>query len=352
MTNNTDFLLHPYTLNSTLTLKNRIIMAPMTRNMADDDLNATDAMSAYYTKRADAGLIITEGTIIRADAKGYSNVPGIFTDAQIQSWQKVTEQVHAKNGLIFMQIWHLGRVSHPHFLAGDLPLAPSETIMTERVNRSPGLFYGKSRAVSLDEIEGLVESYATAAKNARLAGFDGIEIHGANGYLIDQFLHHHTNLREDNYGKTPENMARFALEVVKACGGAIGYDRVGLRLSPGAYLNEIKMDTRDNAVFRYLLSQLNNLAIAYVHTGNFDDSVVFPELDMLGMTDFMRQYYHGTLIGCGSYTLDTALDHILTKRFDLIAIGRAFLANPDLIQKYKHQTNLAIYDNSMLATLD
>ncbi len=352
MANQHDFLLQPFKLNVSLTLKNRIIMAPMTRNMALDDLTATDAMANYYAKRADAGLIITEGTIIRPDAKGYSNVPGIFTDDQIQSWRKVTEAVHANNGLIFMQIWHLGRVSHPHFLNGNLPLSPSETMMSGRINRSAGLFYGKSRAATQDEISGLIQSFATAAQNARLAGFDGVEIHGANGYLIDQFLHHHTNLREDHYGQTPENMSRFALEVVKACGEAIGYERVGLRLSPGAYLNEIKMDNRDKSIFSYLLSQLNNLPIAYVHTGNFDDSVIFPELDMLGMTDFMRKHYSGTLVGCGSYTLDMALDHILTQRFDLIAIGRSFLANPDLIQKYKKQLPLTNYDSSMLTKLD
>ena len=148
-------------------------------------------------------------------------------------WKKVTEKVHQNNGLIFLQIWHVGRVSHPDFLGGKLPIGPSASVMTGAVYRSPGLTYGPSRAATLAEIKQLIDAYATAAHNAIKAGFDGVEIHGANGYLVDQFLHHHTNQREDDYGGNAENMARFALDVVKACGEIIGYERVGIRLSPG-----------------------------------------------------------------------------------------------------------------------
>lgn len=348
---NHNLLLQQYNLNKTFTLKNRIIMAPMTRNMANDDLSPTDAMATYYAKRADAGLIVSEGTIIRTDGRGYSNVPGIYTDAQINAWRKVTDEVHANNGLIFLQIWHVGRVSHPHFLNGELPISASATQMSGRIPRTKDLHYDKSRAVTISEIKELVECYAQAATNARIAGFDGVEIHGANGYLIDQFLHYHTNLRDDEYGQTPENMSRFALEVVKACGQAIGFERVGLRLSPGAYINEMVMDERDNAVFKYLLTQLNDLNIVYLHTGNFNDSITFPELNNLNMTDFMRQHYRGTLIGCGSYDFDTALDAIENNKFDLIAIGRPFLANPDLIKRYQSQQALIPYEASMLETL-
>lgn len=348
---NSHTLLKSHQLNATLTLKNKIVMAPMTRNVANDDLSPTNAMTEYYARRADAGLIITEGTIISPGARGYSNVPGIFTEQQINNWRLVTKAVHKNNGLIFLQIWHVGRVSHPTFLNGELPISASATTMTSRINRSEGLYHGASRAASLDEISGIIASYAQAAKNARAAGFDGVEIHGANGYLIDQFLHHHTNHRTDAYGETPENMARFALEVVQACGNAIGFDRVGLRISPGGYLHEIIGDTRDSLVFQYLLQQLNQLAIAYVHTGNFDDNTRFAELDHMTMTQFIRHHYQGTVIASGSYTPDTAEQGVEKGQFDLVAIGRPFIANPDLISRLQTGAIIKPYDAAMLTVL-
>lgn len=352
---NLDLLLTPYQLNDKIHLKNRIIMAPMTRNVADDNLIPTPAMADYYAKRADAGLIITEGTIIRPDAKGYSNQPGIYTREHIEGWRQVTDAVHARNGKIFLQIWHVGRVSHPLFLNGELPLSPSATTMTGKVRRAEGLNglnYGISRAVTLNEIKGLIDSFALAAKNAMKAGFDGVEIHGANGYLIDQFLHYHTNHRTDNYGGTPEYMARFAIEIVKACGDAIGYQKVGIRLSPGAYLNEIIGDKRDAAVFQYLLEQLNALPIAYVHTGNFNDKTEFEELGGNTMTNFMRKYYKGEIIASGSYKFNEAQDGIMAKHFNLIAMGRPFIANPDLINRLQQNEEIRAYDPGMLSTLD
>lgn len=348
---NNNILLTEFQLNHKLTLKNRIIMAPMTRVKANDDWVPTQAMAEYYARRAAAGLIITEGTIIRPDGTGYSNAPGIFTAAQIKGWQKVTAAVHKNGGLIFNQIWHVGRVSHPHFLNGAFPISASETIMQNRISRAQDLTYGKSRAATLEEIQQLIRDYATAAANAMKANFDGIEIHGANGYLIDQFLHYHTNKREDDYGGTPENMARFALEVVKACGEAIGYERVGLRLSPGAYLHEIIGEDRDALVFKYLLQELNKLPIAYIHTGNFDDSHNFPELNNMTMTQFIRSNYQGVLIGCGSYSREKAQEHILKNNFDLIAMGRPFIANPDLIKRFQENRPLQNYNASLLNTL-
>lgn len=344
-------LLQPFQLTDLHCLKNRIIMAPMTRNKSNDDLTATTAMADYYARRADAGLIITEGTIIRPDARAFTHVAGIFNQQQIDSWQTVTQAVHQQNGLIFLQLWHVGRASHPDFLDGQLPISASATVMTQRAPRANGLNHGQSRAVSADEIQGLISSYAQAAKNAIKAGFDGVEIHGANGYLIDQFLHYHTNHREDEFGGSPENMARFALEIVKACGNAIGFNRVGLRLSPGGYLNEIVGDSRDSAVFESLLTQLNSLPIAYVHTGNFDDRVKFPELNDLTMTQFIRQYYRGTLIACGSYSFSNAQEKIHQNEFDLIALGRPFIANPDLITRLQNQQEILNYDRSMLEIL-
>ncbi|EKD70640.1 MAG: hypothetical protein ACD_46C00463G0002 [uncultured bacterium] len=345
-------LFTPYQLNDFLTLKNRIIMAPMTRNVADNNFVPTQAMAEYYARRADTGLIITEGTIIRLDARGYSNVPGIYTEAQIAGWQRITQAVHKAGGKIFSQIWHVGRVSHPYFIHGELPISASETIMQGEIKRIQGLKYGKSRAATLQEIDELIASFANAAKNAMRAGFDGIEIHGANGYLIDQFLHHHTNLRTDQYGGTSQNMARFAVEVVKACGDAIGFEQVGIRLSPGAYLNEIIGDVRDALAFQSLLEQLNQLPIAYVHTGSFDDTKTYAELNHQTMTTFIRTHYHGTVIACGGYSPEQAELGLSENEFDLIAFGRPLIANPDFVERLKIKQNLQTYDVSMLQQLN
>ena len=350
--NSTNKLLQTYQLTSELCLKNRLVMAPMTRAFAEDDGSPTQAMVNYYAKRADAGLIITEGTIIHPEGTGYHNVPGIYTNKHVEKWKLVSQAVHKKGGRIFMQIWHVGRVSHPSFLNGNLPVSASATTMRGKIRRSEGLYYGESRRATLAEIKLLVQSYVDAAKNAISAGFDGVEIHAANGYLIDQFLHYNTNLREDIYGSNPENMSRFALEIVKACGDTIGFERIGIRLSPGAYLNEIEGDPRDAEVFSYLLLKLNDFPIAYVHTGNFDDSVKYKELNELTMTQFIRNHYLGSVIACGSYDLAKAKMQVGQKNFDLISIGRAFIANPDLILKYKQQKPLVPYNVKMLDILN
>lgn len=224
--------------------------------------------------------------------------------------------------------------------------------MNGKIRRAEDLYYGESRALSVLEIMELIKNYAQAAKRAIEAGFDGVEIHGANGYLIDQFLHYHTNLRQDVYGQSPENMALFALELIDACITEIGQERVGLRLSPGAYLNEIVGDKRDAKVFQYLLEQLNTRNIAYVHTGNFDDSILFPELENKTMTQFMRTHYQGTLIASGGYNLEKATHQIEENSFDLIAIGRPFIANPDLITRVKNKNSLIPYDGEMLKVLN
>lgn len=241
-------------LNNTISLNNRILMAPLTRCMAGDDLVPTDDMVKYYAKRAKAGLIISEATIIRPDGQGYPNTPGLFTQAQITGWKKVTDAVHAEGGKMFAQLWHVGRVAHPYFFDGEV-LAPSAIGIEGTVPRMRELTYQTPKAVTQEEIAQLVADYAQAAANAIEAGFDGVEIHGANGYLIDQFLHHAANQRIDEYGQTPENMSRFALEVTDAVAERIGADRVGLRVSPGAYFN-MDGDQRDRAVFDYLIKAL------------------------------------------------------------------------------------------------
>ncbi|TMN33731.1 alkene reductase [Pseudoalteromonas sp. S2755] len=335
-------------LNNTISLNNRILMAPLTRCMADDDLVPTDDMVKYYAKRAKAGLIISEATIIRPDGQGYPNTPGLFTQAQITGWKKVTDAVHAEGGKMFAQLWHVGRVAHPYFFGGEV-LAPSAIGIEGTVPRMRELTYQTPKAVTQEEIAQLVADYAQAATNAIEAGFDGVEIHGANGYLIDQFLHHAANQRTDEYGQTPENMSRFALEVTDAVAERIGADRVGLRVSPGAYFN-MDGDQRDRAVFDYLIKALNSRNLAYLHVGIFDDSM---EFDYLGgsASAYLRDIYKGTLVGVGSYTAESGAEAIQNQQFDLLAIGRPFIANPDYVEKVQAGQAVKEYDESMLATL-
>ncbi|MEZ7206860.1 alkene reductase [Pseudoalteromonas sp. DY56-GL79] len=336
-------------LNNTISLNNRILMAPLTRCMADDDLVPTDDMVKYYAKRAKAGLIISEATIIRPDGQGYPNTPGLFTQAQITGWKKVTDAVHAEGGKMFAQLWHVGRVAHPYFFDGEV-LAPSAIGVEGTVPRMRELTYQTPKAVTQEEITQLVADYAQAAVNAIEAGFDGVEIHGANGYLIDQFLHYAANQRTDEYGQTPENMSRFALEVTDAVADRIGADRVGLRVSPGAYFN-MDGDQRDRAVFDVLISALNSRNLAYLHVGIFDDAM---EFEYLGgsASAYLRSIYKGTLVGVGSYTAESGAEAIQNQKFDLLAIGRPFIANPDYVEKVKAGQAVKEYDESMLATLD
>lgn len=342
-------LLTPFRLNDTIELQNRVLMAPLTRCMSDDDLVPTQAMVDYYARRADAGLIISEAAIIRPDAQGYPNTPGLFTSEQIQGWKKVTDAVHAKGGKMFAQLWHVGRVAHPHFFGGDV-LAPSAIGVEGSVPRMRELTYVTPKAATIEDIQGLIADYAKAAENAIEAGFDGVEIHGANGYLIDQFLHFAANQRDDQYGQTPENMSRFALEVVDAVIAAIGADKTALRLSPGAYFN-MSEDNRDKAVFDYLLTALESRNLAYLHAGIFDDSMRFASLENKTTSEYLRSAYKGTLVGVGSYTFESANQAIDNNQFDLIAIGRPFIANPDYISKVTHGEALTPYSEEMLAEL-
>jgi len=345
----TQYLLSAYRLNDSLTLNNRIVMAPMTRCLATDELVPTEAMAAYYARRADAGLIVTEATIVHPGGLGYPNTPGIYRDDQVNGWRLVTDAVHERGGTIFLQLWHVGRVSHPVYLRGDEPVAPSAVELKGRVIRQQDLEYGRPRALERDEIPRLAQAYAEGAAHAVAAGFDGVEIHGANGYLIDQFLHHHTNRRTDDYGGSRERMVRFALEVVDGVIAAAGRDRTGIRLSPGAY-HYMDPHPDDVPVFRHLLAELADRSLAYVHTGIFDDSTRFEYLDGTA-TAFLRRHYRGSLIACGSYTPESAARGIRADGFDLVAFGRPFIANPDLVTRVGDGSPLAAYDESMLVDL-
>ncbi|WP_276754789.1 alkene reductase [Pseudoalteromonas marina] len=345
---NTD-LLTPYRLNDTIELKNRVLMAPLTRCMADENLVPTQDMVEYYARRADTGLIISEATIIRPDGQGYPTTPGLFTREQIQGWKKVTDAVHANGGKMFAQLWHVGRVAHPHFFDGEV-LAPSAIGVEGSVPRMRELTYITPKAATIDDIKSLIADFAKAAENAIEAGFDGVEIHGANGYLIDQFLHYEANVREDEYGQTPQNMARFALEVTDAVIAAVGNERTALRVTPGAYFN-MSEDNRDKAVFDYLLPELEKRNLAYLHGGIFDDSTTFESLEGKTTSEFLRAGYKGVLVGVGSYSFESAKEAINEGKFDLIAIGRPLIANPDYISKVTNGEELVPYSDEMLAEL-
>ena len=348
----TDNLFQTYVLNKTLSLKNRILMAPLTRCMADDELVPTQDMADYYGRRAEAGLIISEAVIIRPDGQGYPNTPGIFTPAQIDGWRTVTDAVHQNGGKIFAQLWHTGRVAHPHFYqatGSQDVMAPSAVGIEGSVPRMRELTYQIPKAVSVEEIAQLVSDYSQAAANAIDAGFDGVEIHGANGYLIDQFLHHDSNRRSDEYGQTPENMSRFALEVLDAIVARIGNDRTALRVSPGADFN-MAGDSRDRAVFDYLIPELEQRDLAFLHIGIFDDAM---EFDYLGgrASSYVRSIYNKTLVGVGSFTAEAGSKAITDDKFDLLAIGRPFIANPDYVERVRDGQELVEYSDEMLTSI-
>ncbi|NQZ90832.1 MAG: alkene reductase [Moritella sp.] len=344
--NNQDILFSRAKLSDTLNLKNRIVMAPMTRSMADDNLVPTDAMAQYYGRRAGTGLIVAEATIITPLGQGYPNTPGLYSQAQIDGWKKVTDNVHYHGGKIFAQIWHCGRVSHPVYLNGEKPLAPSPVALTGRVPRTDGLQYGMPREITTAEIKDVIQQFAQAAANAHKAGFDGIELHAANGYLLDQFLHFETNLRTDEWGGNIQNMTRMLFDVIEAVKQEI--EHVSIRLSPVGYLH-IEHDPRDKAVFDYLLPRLNEYNLSYVHTGMYEDS----HQDHLNatVTQYIRSHYKGTVIANGGYDADSGRRALENGDADLIAIGRPLIANPDYVEKVRNNQTLVEFDNEHLNSL-
>ena len=338
-------LFQPFKLNDTITLDNRILMAPLTRCMADDNLVPTQAMVDYYARRADTGLIISEATIIRPDGQGYPNTPGLFTAQQIAGWRKVTDKVHEHGGKIFAQLWHTGRVAHPHFFDGDFVLAPSALRVEGTVPRMRELTYTTPKAASKEEIEELVEDFAQAAINALEAGFDGVEIHAANGYLIDEFLRSTSNRRMDAYGGSQENRIRFAQEVAEAVSKVMGAERTGIRFSP--FITQRGMD--DPAAPQTILKlagELDKIGLAYVHLAeaDWDDAPETPE----SFRAALREVYSGTVIVAGGYTKVKA-DRILADGYaDLVAFGRPFIANPDFPRRLADGVPLSDFDGSTL----
>jgi len=317
-----------------LELANRVVMAPLTRNRADAETDSpTDLAATYYAQRASAGLIISEASQIMPEGKGYAWTPGIYAPGQIAGWKKVTDAVHAKGGKIVLQMWHVGRISHSSLQPGGAaPQAPSAIAAASKTFDGKGFVDTSTpRALELDEIPGLVATYAQAAKNAREAGFDGVEIHAANGYLIDQFLRDGANKRTDAYGGTIENRARLLFEVVEAVTAAIGVDRTGIRLSPLSPANGIS-DSDPMAVFAHVIKGLNRYDLAYLHmvegpTGGERDAETDAKMAEL------RKLYAGNYIANNGYTRAMAIEAVESGAADAVAFGRPFIANPDLVAR-------------------
>jgi N-ethylmaleimide reductase len=329
----------PYTLGQ-LQLKNRMVMAPLTRSRAGADNVPAPMTTTYYGQRASAGLIITEATQASAGGQGYVSTPGIHSDAQIAAWKKVTDAVHQNGGLIFVQLWHVGRISHPVFRNGELPVAPSaiaprgvQTYTDKGFEDIP-----TPRALETAEIPGIVAEFRQAAINAKSAGFDGIEIHGANGYLLDQFLEDCTNQRTDEYGGSVENRARLLFEVISAITEVWDSNRVGVRLSPGGTFNDM-CDSHPQDTFGYVVKRLAALNLAYLHLVEPSPPQGEHPMPDLSARHF-RPLYPGTLIVAGGYTHEKA-DAVLREGLaDLIAFGQLFIANPDLPERFRRNAPL------------
>ncbi len=313
-----------------LELSNRVVMAPLTRNRADDITGEVgDIHAIYYHQRASAGLIITEATQISAQGKGYISTPGIYTDQQVEAWRKVTEAVHSAGGRIVLQLWHVGRISHVSILPnGESPVAPSAIRANAETYTHEGFAQvSEPRALLAEEIPDIVADYRNVAQNAIKAGFDGVEIHSANGYLLDQFLKDGTNKRTDGYGGTIENRARFLLEVVDAISSEIGAGRTGVRLSPFSDANDAH-DSNPLDSFGYVLRSLNPYGLAYLHM--VEGQTGGPRS---GMYDELRKLWDGIYIGNNGYDRDLAINRVAGGQIDAAAFGRPWIANPDLVER-------------------
>jgi N-ethylmaleimide reductase len=334
------FALGPYTL------PHRIVMAPLTRSRARQPGNVPTRLNAcYYAQRASAAFIISEATQVSMQGQGYAWTPGIHSREQVEGWRLVTEAVHEAGGNIFLQLWHVGRISHPALQPDNmLPVAPSairpsgEAFIENENGEGALVPFVTPRALQIEEMPYLVQQYVRGARNALRAGFEGVEIHGANGYLLDQFINSRTNRRTDRYGGAVENRARLLLEAVEAVSDIWGPDRVGVRLSPLGTFNDIGDDDPETT-FGHVAAELSAYHLAYLHIVNPAmpalEKGVEPDPGALAMVDLMREKYRGTLIIAGGFDHDTAEQWLEQGRADLIAFGRKFLANPDLPERFR-----------------
>jgi 2,4-dienoyl-CoA reductase-like NADH-dependent reductase (Old Yellow Enzyme family) len=309
------------------TLKNRIVLAPLTRCRASAGRVPNDLMRDYYVQRASAGLILSEATSVTAMGVGYPDTPGIWSDEQVAGWKRITDAVHAAGGTMLLQLWHVGRVSHPDYLDGALPVAPSALAPKGHVSlMRPMRDYVVPRALELSEIPGIVAEYRRGAENAKRAGFDGVEVHGANGYLLDQFLQDSTNLRTDVYGGPIENRARLLLEVVDACIDVWAADRVGLHLAPRGDAHTMG-DSNPLATFGYVAEHMRQRRIAFLCAREHEGT------DAIGPQ--LKTIFGGVFIANEKFTKETAEATIRSGRADAIAFGQLFIANPDLPERFK-----------------
>lgn len=337
----------PYLLGD-LQLPNRIVMAPLTRNRAEEGGLPTPLMAEYYAQRSSAGLIVSEASQISAQGQGYTGTPGIYTEAQIAGWELVTHAVHTCGGKIFLQLWHVGRISHTSLQPGGQPPVAPSAITAKAQTFVSGEFTNVSqpRALGINEIREIIDAYAVATKNAMWAGFDGVEVHAANGYLIDQFLHDGSNKRTDEYGGSVENRTRFLKEVVKAVIEEAGGNCVGVRISPASTVNDVH-DSDPSELFNHVIEVLDKLNPVYLHviegqTGglrNIDPSFDFGAL---------RKKFHGAYMANNDYTLALANTSIEDGAIDLVAFGRDFISNPDLVERLRANEPLNSLDAATL----
>lgn len=332
-------------------LKNRVVMAPMTRSRAVENNTANELIGTYYEQRSSAGLIITEGTAPAANGVGYPRIPGIYNDEQTESWKQVTNRVHQAGGKIFMQLMHVGRVAHEDNLPEGAKIvapttqAPAGEMFTDSQGPQP---HSAPNLMTIEDIEQAIEDYVQAAKNAIAAGFDGVEIHAANGYLIEQFINAKINELDNAYGGSIENRVRFALEVAERVVEAVGGNRVGIRISPYGVFNDMPTYDGIDDTYLYLINELNKMDLAYVHL--LDHSGMgAPEVPQ-SLKSAIRDAYDGTLILCGNYNKDSAEKALQNNEADLIAFGRPFISNPDLVKRMKVNAPLADPDFSTFYT--
>lgn len=333
-------LLEPFELGD-LHLANRVVMAPLTRSRAGEERIPNALMAEYYSQRSSAGLIISEATVISKQGIGWLNTPGIYSDTQAEAWKQVVDAVHRQGSKMFLQLWHTGRASHPSFHDGELPVAPSAIKLEGDESHTPigKQPYPVPRALETEEIPAIVEDYRQAAIRAKAAGFDGVEIHSANGYLIDQFLQSKTNHRQDRYGGSIENRFQFLKEVTEAVLSVWPAQRVGVRLSPNGTFNDMgSPDFRET--FRYVGQQLNTYKLAYLHV--LDGLAFgFHELGEPMTLHEFRELFSGALLGNCGYDRDLADRAIRNGDADLIAFGRPYISNPDLVERFANHWPLA-----------
>jgi N-ethylmaleimide reductase len=335
MTSDTLQLFQPTRIGD-IDVANRVVMAPLTRSRADEaagDIPGSEMNITYYRQRSNAGLIISEGTQVSPQGKGYMATPGIYSEEQVEGWKPITQAVHDAGSKIVAQIWHVGRITHPDLIDGAHPVAPSALQpKVTAYTRNGKVEAPVPHALTEAEIQEVVAQFRRGAANAIRAGFDGVEIHGANGYLVDQFLRDGSNQRTDQYGGSVENRCRFALEVVDACVAEIGAGRVGIRLSPVTTVNDAS-GSDPQAVFGYMVEALNQRGIAFIH---FIEGVTGGTREVPGFDyAWARKTFKGTYIANNGYTRDMAIDAVASGRADAVAFGRAYIANPDLVQRLK-----------------